>query len=117
MNISIQAKSSSGGTPYEVTFSSEAGLLTVRCDCQAGVFGKLCKHKTELLAGDLSRLYNSDDVGKLRSVLDVIEGKNEIQDAAVEIARTEAIIKAETALNKKAKKRLESLLNQGVRIS
>ncbi len=76
-----------------------------------------CKHKTELLAGDTSRLYNSDDEAKLNAALVFMKSVKEIQAVAVEIARTEAIRKAETTLNKKAKKRLASLLNQGVRIN
>lgn len=45
----------SNGT-YCVTLSWRDDRLTVSCDCQAGKFNKLCKHKTGVLTGDVGIL-------------------------------------------------------------
>lgn len=116
MEISIHAKSS-GSAPYEVKFLAEGNSLTVTCDCQAGSFGKLCKHKTELIAGDTTRLFDLRDAGKLSDAQKLLVRGEELLTIAAEIARTEKVIKQQTSLNKKAKKRLQSLLNEGVRLA
>jgi hypothetical protein len=65
--IRLKAKSSSGGA-YDVTFQKKGGLLVVFCSCKAGIYGNLCKHRTRLLNGDESMLYNRDDASALREV-------------------------------------------------
>lgn len=55
--IKLKAKSSSGKY-YLVTFEM-SDKIKVSCNCNAGIFGKLCKHKTGLLIGDRSFLYDS----------------------------------------------------------
>lgn len=115
MDITLKARSS-GDIPYDVKITVKEGFLTVRCNCQAGVFGKICKHKTELLAGDASRLYDPQDVGRLKAVVAILSRGVEFHAVLAEIKKTEAIIKAQTSLNKKAKKSLELLLNDGIRI-
>jgi hypothetical protein len=65
--IRLKAKSSSGGA-YDVIFQNKGGLLVVFCSCKAGIYGNLCKHKTRLLNGDESMLYNRDDASALREV-------------------------------------------------
>jgi hypothetical protein len=65
--IHLKAKSSSGGA-YDVTFRNEGGLLVVSCPCKAGIYGNLCKHKTQLLNGEESILYNRDDAPALQEV-------------------------------------------------
>jgi hypothetical protein len=116
MELTIKAKSS-GDTPYVVAFSTDSGTLTVRCNCQAGSFGKLCKHKTELLAGDASRLYDPLDIDQLNDAMELLARGEEIKIVAADIAKTAQAIKEQTSLNKKAKKRLEALLNDGVQLS
>jgi hypothetical protein len=56
--ITLKARSSNG-SPYDVAFSVEDSLLHVTCTCQAGASHMLCKHRTELIAGDRSRLYTN----------------------------------------------------------
>lgn len=68
MNITLLAKSSSGGA-YEVYFTLEKDTLSVQCTCRAGMFHKLCKHKRALITGDKSMLYDSsqeDDFAKIQ---------------------------------------------------
>ena len=35
------------------------------CNCQAGIYGKICKHKIGLLAGDTSMLFDQEEISKL----------------------------------------------------
>lgn len=113
MKLTIQAKSS-GQEPYNVEFLVEEDRLSVYCNCQAGNFGKLCKHKTELLAGDASRLFDETEVSKLEQLKSLVARAPEITQLANEIAETEKIIRRKQARVKQAKKEFERKLKQGV---
>lgn len=40
----------SANQPYKVVIeSTETSVNKVTCDCQAGIYGKLCKHKVQVL--------------------------------------------------------------------
>ena len=116
MKLTLLAKSS-GDAPYEVDFVVEEGKLTVRCNCRAGIFGQLCKHKTELLAGERSRLYDPSQADELEDVQTLLAGANEIREAAAAIARAERIVREEQAKVKGLKKDFANLLQAGVKIS
>lgn len=113
MKLTVLAKSS-GTEPYEVDFIADGNSLVVFCSCQAGSFGKLCKHKTELLAGDESRLFSESEIPKLERVQGLVRRAPELTLLAEEITESERIVKSEQAKLKKAKKRLETALKQGV---
>ena len=115
MKFTILAKSS-GANPYEVDFIIDGGSLVVFCNCQAGSFGKLCKHKTELLVGDESRLFAESEIPKLAQIREILQSAPELTRLAKEIAESERIVKSEQAKLKKSKKRFETALKQGVPI-
>ena len=115
MKFTVLAKSS-GTNPYEVDFIIDGATLIVFCNCQAGSFGKLCKHKTELLAGDKMRLFSESEIPKLEQVQGLVRAASELTLLAKEIAESECIVKSEQAKLKKSKKRLEAALKQGVSI-
>jgi len=54
--ITLLARSS-GGPPYDVTFADHEGRLRITCTCKGGVSNLLCKHRIELIEGDVSRLH------------------------------------------------------------
>jgi len=58
MDKCFSVLSSNGATVYKVVFEMIENKLTVRCDCEAGVRGKHCKHKSNLLLGNYT---DSDD--------------------------------------------------------
>lgn len=116
MKISFQAKSS-GKNPYTVDFLLDENKMSVFCDCQSGVFGKLCKHKTELIAGDKSRLFDESDEDKLDEVCDLIDSSSELSSLAAYIIEQEKIIKQEQSKLKRIKKNLEEALRKGFSIS
>lgn len=67
MNYILQAKSSSG-EPYQVEINENNELLTIHCNCPAGKWGKMCKHKINLLKGDVEYLYDLNEVEKLKEI-------------------------------------------------
>ena len=113
MKLTIRAKSS-GTEPYDVEFVVEGNQLSVFCNCQAGTFGKLCKHKTELLAGDSSRLFDESEQKKLTELQAIVKRAPEIRRLAEQIAEAEKIIRSEQSKMKTAKKQFEVKLKQGV---
>ena len=116
MKISIRAKSSSGD-PYNVEFLVESSKLSVFCDCRAGQFGQLCKHKTELLAGDKSRLFSESDAPLLDELGAVVTRAGQLHELSVQIAESEKMIRGEQAALKKVKKDLAAKLRNGIEIS
>tara|TARA_R110002096_G_scaffold434673_1_gene657099 strand:+ start:863 stop:1222 length:360 start_codon:yes stop_codon:yes gene_type:complete len=115
MKITFKAKSSSGD-PYNVEFQVEGDLLTVFCNCQAGKFGQLCKHKTELIAGDQSRLFDESEVSKLKELEAIISQASELKKIASQIAESEKIIRKEQSKVKKIKKDFATKLKEGVKV-
>jgi len=115
MKISIKAKSSSGD-PYTVDFLIEKNKLSVFCDCQSGIFGQLCKHKTELIAGDQSRLFDESEVSKLKELETIIAQAPELKSIAAQISESEKIIRREQSKVKKVKKEFATKLKEGVEI-
>ena len=61
----------SSGNEYKVVFEIDEGVAHAYCDCQAGQNGLYCKHRIEILGGDVSYLVsnNGDDVERLRRLL------------------------------------------------
>lgn len=115
MNYTLRAKSS-GAEPYLVEFVLDGNELSVSCNCQAGAFGKLCKHKTELLAGNESRLFDNSDRALLAEILAMVQRAPEILQLTAQITESKTIIKSEQAKVKKAKKNLEAALKHGVEL-
>ncbi len=115
MKISIKAKSSSGD-PYTVDFLIDDNKLSVHCNCQAGKFAQLCKHKTELIAGDQSRLFDESEIPKLKELESVVSKIPELGRVANEIAESEKVVRDEQAKVKKIKKEFARKLAQGIEI-
>jgi len=110
--IILKAKSSSGD-PYDVTFTNTGHSITVSCTCQAGIYGKLCKHKTKLLHGDVSILYDPSDAKALRKVVEWVRAS----DYETVLATYEAIKKEIEAVKQKEKnlrQTIELTLREGI---
>ncbi len=115
MKLTIKAKSSSG-EPYNVDFLVQNGRLSVHCNCKAGTFGQLCKHKTELIAGDESRLFDVSEEQKLTKLTSIISKAPEVQSIAGVIADSEKVIRREQAKLKTLKKQFATRLQEGITI-
>ena len=115
MKFTFKAKSNSGD-PYTVEFLIENNFLTVFCNCQAGKFRQLCKHKTELIAGDHSRLFDESEISKLKELENIISKAPELGNIASQIAESEKIIRKEQTKVKKVKKEFATKLKEGIEI-
>ena len=115
MKISIKAKSSSGD-PYTVDFLIDDNNMSVHCNCQAGKFAQLCKHKSELIAGNQSRLFDESEIAKLKELKSVVSKALELGRVASEIAESEKVVRDEQAKVKKIKKEFARKLAQGIEI-
>ena len=112
MKITIQAKSSSGEYSYTVDFIKENELLTVFCSCPAGIFGKSCKHKLQLLLGNASMLDSDSEEGKLEELKKWVDASSfsQMGSKLEQIESEIALLKKEV---KKEKKILELKFKQG----
>lgn len=112
--ISLKAKSSSG-EPYDVDVDFSDNKFTVFCNCQAGIFGKICKHKTSLLDGDSSMLFDKNEQEKLERIHEVVK-----KSKYAEIISTYKTIKNEIEQaqkkEKKVKEQIEHSLKTGIEI-
>ena len=101
MKAEFEIKSSDGVTSYAVEFVLEKGRLYVYCGCPAGRIGKWCKHKMQLMAGDMSGacvISGTDNMVELqdwisksefaRLLADMRLAENEMRNAKIKINRT-----------------------------
>ncbi len=71
MEVTIKAKSSSSPDSfYNVTFTYDESSLKVACDCRAGIFGKFCKHKWQLLGCNYDMLFDQNEASLLDMAAD-----------------------------------------------
>jgi hypothetical protein len=103
---------SSGSTPYQVVFTHADNKLGATCNCGAGIFGKLCKHKLALLQGDTSMLFEPAAEVQLQELLVVVK-QTSYPEILADIRQAElAESEAKKNLDKR-KKTLEKALKEG----
>lgn len=113
MKYTCLARSSSGD-PYDVTFESIDGRMTVRCSCKAGALQQQCKHKRALVSGDLTMLFASDQADVLKQVLARQESQPliaAIASAESDLANVESEKNRLTALEKTIKNRIGKIFS------
>lgn len=108
----IRAKSSSG-EPYGVVFTNHGKFFTVFCPCQAGIYGKLCKHKIQLLLGDESILHNLNDVSVLHEISSWVKTTS-YNALLAEYSIIKQEIEASNRKEKKFRKKLEDAMKSGI---
>ena len=113
MKHALLAKSSSGGS-YKVVFEISDKDIKVQCNCKAGIFGQLCKHKLALISADESMLYSSEQKEDLLEVIELMNKHDCYEQLSQYATALSAIGKEITKLNKEKKvlkKNFENLLN------
>jgi len=104
---------SSSGDPYDVLFKFSDNKFTVYCHCPAGIYGKLCKHKTGLLDGDSSLLFDKTDHEILAQIHEAVKKSKYIEIiSSYNILRKE--IEAAQRKEKKLKEQIEQALKTGI---
>lgn len=104
MEQSVRIKSSSSGEIYTVTFKID-NLISINCNCQAGLVKTLCKHRLSLLDGDTTSIVDEKDILILNEVLSKID-KAKVENLFAEFDKVEAEIKKLDALKKRLKKEI-----------
>lgn len=105
MKFSVRSRSS--GEIYDIRVVQSAGPIAILCTCAAAENGTHCKHRLALISGDAGDL-----VGGTHSIEDLraaIAGSN-IEAAIRRVSEQEALIAAEQAKLKAAKKALSQAL-------
>lgn len=114
MELILKAISSSG-EPYDVQCKFTDNKLFVFCNCPAGLYGKLCKHKSKLLEGDQSLLFNKFDISKLQQVNNMIKNSN-YPEIIASYNKLKKEIEQAQQKEKKLRKHIETTLTNGIEI-
>lgn len=104
---------SSSGEPYNVHFTFSDNKFTVFCHCPAGIHGKLCKHKTGLLKGDSSLLYNKSDSEILQQIHGVVKN-SKYEEIISTYDKLKKEIEESQKKEKKLKEQIEHALKSGI---
>jgi hypothetical protein len=111
--IVLLAKAGSRDEPYNVTFTqAEDGSLTVWCDCRAGEFGQLCKHKRALVSNEPSMLYDKNQVKSLGRVSEWVKATAYLE-IIHEIIQTEKELEKSKKVLKDTKAKLARNMRDG----
>ena len=100
MRIDIEVPSSSSDATYLVSVGQDDQGVFVSCSCPEGVFGKLCKHKLEVLnaASGTADSYpdaTSQDIHRLIESTDIPLFLNSMNLADLELQRAKRTLEAE----------------------
>lgn len=101
----------STGTPYVAKFSRTGDTLHTTCSCQAGVKKTHCKHRLQLLGGDISSVLEPI-ADNLENRLSAILQGTLVQSAIQAVAAADADAKAAADRLKHAKKHLDRVMHQ-----
>jgi len=100
---------SSSNNCYEVTFSSASEKFTSSCTCAAAEHGQLCKHRLELLHGDISSITSGNEY-ETTTVFSWLEG-TAVAEALKQVSEAEKNYESAKKNLSTAKKHLSRLLN------
>jgi len=103
----ISVKGSSAD-PYELTFIKDGDSLTALCNCPAGTFGNLCKHRVAILDGDAAAVV--DDAGKTGTIVKWLGG-TDVEAALAELRKVEASKESSKPELVAAKRQLAKAMN------
>ena len=106
---------SSSGEPYDVHFKFSDNKIVIFCSCPAGIYGKLCKHKSKLLDGDPSMLFDKTDLSKLQQVHKMVKNSN-YAEIISPYKRLKKEIEEAQQKEKKLRKQIENTLKTGIEI-
>lgn len=102
----IPIQSSSGDGNYDVEVVQSVGGVRLRCSCQAGRFGKLCKHALQVVLAGLGRPSSISLDGSLSEVAVLIQS-SDIPALLRELETAEQVLEGAKKGVLRARKRLE----------
>lgn len=101
----------SNGNEYEVRFEREGDMLHTSCTCPAGQNRTHCKHRLELMDGDLGRIVTTEHGALREQIAKMLHGTN-VEQALRDLQEAENFEKAAMARFKQAKKALDRAMHQ-----
>lgn len=113
MNIDIKVPSSSSDATYLVSVRQDDDGVLISCTCPAGLFGKLCKHKLEVLNSSIGTTEIDSD--ETRYSIRLLIGSTDIALFLTDMNRADQELQTAKRALDAAKKKLEKLLNGGIR--
>ncbi len=78
----------SSADPYKLIFIKDGESLTALCDCPAGSFGNVCKHRVAVLDGDAGAVLE-EDAAKVATVVEWSAG-TDVEKALAEMRAADA---------------------------
>jgi hypothetical protein len=100
----------SGEKEYRVHIAPKGNdSVTITCDCKAGIFGRMCKHKLAVATGDPSLLIDNSEADKLEEVAEKISRRN-IGKLLLDLAETKKEQEAAKRKMDRARKALEKAM-------
>jgi len=106
MNTILKVKSSSSNEIYNVTFSI-GETISIKCNCKAGASKLLCKHKLNLIDGNISALDTNDvelyneamlSMDKIR-ITKLLASSNELDDKIKRLEAERKLLKKQIGIN------------------
>ena len=95
--------------PYEVIFIKDGDSLTAVCDCPAGTFGNVCKHRTSILEGKFDAI-TSDNADQAPKVVEWLAG-TDVEAALTELRQAERSSAPDKKAIAAAKRKLARAMN------
>ena len=95
--------------PYEVLFIKDGDSLTAICNCPAGQFSNVCKHRLAILDGR-TRGIVSDNAGEVGIVVGWLAG-TDVEAALAALRKLEGRENADASAVKSARRRLARAMN------
>ena len=72
MEKTIKVKSTSSNEIYDVVFKDENNLISINCNCKAGLVKTICKHRKSLIDGNFTTILNENDIKTLNEIFNEI---------------------------------------------
>lgn len=113
-SYNLKVKSSS--SEFYTIIVEIADTIKVNCNCGAGIFGKLCKHKIAVLSGDKNILFNQSDELVLEEINGVIS-KSDFFNLNSELESAKKEVEIAKKHETKAKNKLETAIKNGIKIN
>jgi len=113
METTLRVKSSSSDAIYTLQIYCEDGNVAIFCDCSAGAYGKLCKHKLAIIANDKTDLENQDQDKNFELAHAWIRSSS-LQKMLADIRVAEKEAESAQTKVKKLKKTMEMHLNSQI---
>lgn len=112
MEITIQVKSS-GDKPYDVIVSKNDDGLSIFCNCQAGIYRKLCKHKLAIISADKKMLYSESQLNNLNNASKWIS-KTKYPTLVAELRKQEKELEIARKTLKNQKDKISVSMKEGI---